>query len=106
MTTINMNPDDVGLQRLRIDNEAPGATNQVAATAPTRPVSKNRAPDEKIQPISVERRRGRERRVGDRRSKNRKVLLDTRSHRERRVSSGKRDSDGQRAIPRSINIKV
>lgn len=106
MTTVNLNPDDAGLQRLRIDDEAPGSTKPVAATAPPRPVSKNRAPDEKIQPINVERRRGPERRMGDRRNRSRRVLLDTRSHRERRISSGKRNSDGHHHIPRSINIKV
>ena len=105
MTTINMNPDDVGLQRLRIDDDAPSATKQVEATAPSRPVTKNRAPDEKIHPISIERRRGKDRRLGDRRTKNRKVLLDTRSHRERRAGSGKRDDDSMH-YTRSINIKV
>ena len=101
-----MNPDDIGLQRLRIDDDAQGITKQVVATAPSRPVSKNRAPDEKIHPISVERRRGKDRRKGDRRTKNRDVLLDTRSYRERRVSSGMRDGDSKRHMPRSINIKV
>ncbi len=105
MTTINMKPDDVGLQRLRIDDDAPSSTKQVVATAPSRPVTKNRAPDEKIHPISVERRRGQDRRMGDRRTKSRKVLLDTRSHRERRAGSGNRDSDATR-YTRSINVKV
>lgn len=105
MTTVNLVPDDVGVQRLRADNEKPASTQHVAGIAPSRPVQKNRAPDEKVQPINTERRRGKERRKSDRRLTPRTVLLDTRSHRERRSNIGNREQD-QHQVLRSIDIKI
>ena len=105
MTSVTMVPDDVGQQRLRIDNEKPAATQEVAGIVPSRPVEKNRSPDEKIQPIRAERRRIKDRRKGERRTSNRSILLDTRSHRERRTNTGNRQQDVQHR-PRRIDIKV
>ncbi|MGD8525429.1 MAG: hypothetical protein PVJ63_04215 [Thioalkalispiraceae bacterium] len=105
MTTVNLLPDDVNLQRLRADNEKPATTQQVAGVAPSRPVQKNRAPDEKIRPVNAERRRNQERRQGERRKRQQSVLLDTRSHRERRRNTGKRHQD-QRLQQRRIDIKI
>lgn len=105
MTSVNMTPDDIGLQRLRADNDKPASTHNVSATTPARPVQKNRAPDEKIQPIKSERRSHKERRKGDRRLTPRTVLLDTRSYRERRSNQGNRKQD-QHQILQSIDIKI
>jgi hypothetical protein len=107
MTTFTIIPDDSGLQRLRVDDNAPGIVKQVVPAAPARPLQKNRTPDERIvQPINKERRRRQDRRKGDRRIKNCRVLLDTRSHRERRVSQGKRGDDQRQVMRRSINVKA
>lgn len=110
MTTLTPPPDDTGLQRLRIENAAPGTARAVAGPRPAGGVPASRpAPHrpgaETVRP--VERRQG-ERRQGERRQRNVPVLLDTRSRQERRTRFGQRatDTSGEATVRRGIDITI
>lgn len=109
MTTINLIPDDAGVQKLRADNEAPTTTHGVSATSATHKVEKHPRSYEQVQSVSQARRYGErrkgERRQGERRIGKQPVMLDTRSHRERR-RNGRRLQDREKSAlkPHSVNL--
>lgn len=97
MTSINLRPDDLNIQSLKRDNEAPATTRAVSPTAPSPRVHGSEeqvAPGQHPPPPRVERRG--DRRTGeDRRKRQIPVILDTRSKRERRRSG---DAEQPRGI--------
>ena len=87
MVTINLNyrPDDLGTRALERENTGPKNTKAVSATAPKPAIAGTEARPEPDPPPPALQPRGQERRKGrDRRQRDIPVLLDTRSHRERR----------------------
>ncbi len=99
MTSINLRPDDLNIQSLKRDNEAPAATRPVSPGAPAPRVhgsGEQVAPGQPAPAPRVE-RRGDRRGGVDRRQRQIPVILDTRSKRERR-RSGDADSDQPRGV--------
>lgn len=112
MTSITPPPDDIGLQRLKLDNAAPGTARAVTSPRPAGGVPESRpaprqAEAETVTP--VERRQG-ERRHGERRQRNLPVVLDTRSRQDRRTRTGQRATDhepgGETTVRRGIDVEV
>lgn len=88
MTSINIPKDDVAVRELRSKNLSSASiqpTSATTATTQTNEVGANqKAPQSRT---SIRQRKKNDRRQGDRRKRHEKVLLDTRSHRERRKRS-------------------
>jgi hypothetical protein len=86
MTSIHFRPDDGGLQALKKDNAADQPTRAVsapAATASTHSVTEQ-PPSAQPGTLHPPVYQGVERRKGERRREQQRILLDTRSKRERR----------------------
>lgn len=96
MTTLNIRPDDTGLQSIK--RTAGAATASPAPLSPSAPSTAIHS--EARQPLpAIEQRR--ERRKGERRKRNLPVLLDTRSQRDRRRNGVDADTG-----PTGIDIYV
>lgn len=85
MTSINFRPDDSGIQSLKKDNTSSAATREPSAVTPyrrTQAILEYPAtpPQAKTPPVYS----GPERRKGERRKSQERVILDTRDKRERR----------------------
>lgn len=95
MTSINLPKDDIAVREARIKNSATPSVDAVkpaAQTGETQPVNARQATQ---QPRTAIRQRAKkDRRQGDRRQRQENVLLDTRSHRERRKRV-RRSSDAE-----------
>jgi hypothetical protein len=107
---INLPRDDVGVLRLKEANAAKAAASvsslaaaggigaQAYSPPPARPAG---TPRERRR---GDRRQGQERRDQDRRAA---VLLDTRSHHERRTQERRQHTDtGQRSSPRGVDVRI
>ena len=96
MSSITPPRDDNGTFSLRVTNAASAEVKAVNPAAPAVPVHPGAptTPRKSVKPVRPvkERRRG-ERRGGDRRQGDEPVLLDTRTHRERRRHAGQRRAD-------------
>ncbi|WJW75252.1 hypothetical protein QVG61_12290 [Thiohalobacter sp. IOR34] len=98
MSGINLRPDDLGLQSLKDQNQAPNKARAVSPAAPyprvqpggERPAAERSAASERPR---VERRKG-----GDRRKRNLPVILDTRTQRERRREPNDEQSTPVRGV--------
>lgn len=88
MTDItNFRPDDLGTRALEQENAAPRQTTPSSPVAPVAPVRSRQSPGADRRRGGSGEWKGPERRSGrDRRQRQVPVLLDTRSHRERRRS--------------------
>jgi hypothetical protein len=85
MTSINLRPDDSGVQSLKKENTSSPLERAVSALSPvnrTQPVTEypETPPQNPAQPVYT----GPERRRGERRKSTQPVILDTRDKRERR----------------------
>lgn len=92
MTSINLRPDDSGLQSLVKENRASPVERAVSALLPTsraQPVSDYPHTPPQIPPAPVY--TGPERRRGERRKGQQQVILDTRDKRERRRAAPSAD---------------
>ena len=108
MTSIKITPDDVGVQSLRADNTRANIAKSVAAPSGTRAIHQASGPPPQQQLLRSERRHG-ERRQAERRQADQPVLLDTRSHHERRSQHGQRRTDkpgAYRTQPQGIDTEV
>lgn len=97
MTSINLRPDDLNIQSLKRDNEAPATIREVNPTAASPRVrgSEEQAAPGRQPPAPRIDRRGDRRTGEDRRKRQIPVILDTRSKRERRRSG---DAEQPRGI--------
>lgn len=108
MTVVNLQRDDLGVQRLQ------GASAARNVTAPASPppagLMAGYRPASSFSPAAPpeERRRGERRRGQERRAQHRAVLLDTRSHYERRTQERRQHSAPQGAwrTPLGINVYI
>ena len=108
MTSIKITPDDLGVQSLRADNTKPEAAKSVAALSGSRAIHKASGPPPEQALLRTERRQG-ERRKLERRQTDKSVILDTRSHHERRSQPGQRRTDKtttQQPMPHGIDEEV
>jgi hypothetical protein len=96
MTSINLIPDDLGLQRLKSENTQPATARAVTAVTPVPAEQADqphpRPPQQRR--TAGEQRKG-ERRRGERRSKRDPVLLDTRAPQDRRHTRDRRDEEAE-----------
>ncbi len=117
MSSITPPADDAGVQSLRQDNKATTGVESVSTVAAKRAIHPSTGAPATDGLVRVERRRLVNRRSQDRRQKERrkdknKVLLDTRSHHDRRTME-RRNSINRNALkkttppyPRGVNIKI
>jgi hypothetical protein len=98
VTSLNIRPDDTGLQSIkRTDSAASASPAPLSPSAPAAPVHGG---GRQSQPApAIERRR--ERRKGERRKRNLPVVLDTRSRGDRRRNGADADSG-----PTGVDIYV
>ncbi|MGA7802315.1 MAG: hypothetical protein WCC36_16070 [Gammaproteobacteria bacterium] len=96
MTSLNIRPDDMGLQSLkRADSPASAAPAPLSASRPAAAVhSEAQTPQPPVKQARQERRKG------ERRKRNLPVLLDTRGQRDRRRTT----DDGAEAGPAAIDV--
>lgn len=84
MTNIHFRPDDGGLQGLKKDNAADPPTRTVSASTPTAGAHSVTDQPPSARDTAAAVYQGVERRKGERRKVQQRILLDTRSKRERR----------------------
>lgn len=86
MVNITFRPDDSGLQSLKKENTAPQSTREVTAPAPSARAhsvaDQGQLPPQPQQ--TLQEYKGVERRKGERRKGQQRIILDTRDNRERR----------------------
>jgi hypothetical protein len=96
MTSINLIPDDLGVQRLRRENSRPASTGSVTAVDPYPAEQPGQShPERRLATRRMSERRQGERRRGERRREQVAVLLDTRSRHDRRSARDRRRQAGQ-----------
>ena len=96
MTSFTIGSDGINVQRLKGDNRTPGTAMAVSPVSASNRLHKSVGAPKTPQTLKVrqriekrrftERRRRLERRSRERRTQNMDVILDTRDHRERRMS--------------------
>ncbi|MCG6970751.1 MAG: hypothetical protein LJE85_13380 [Gammaproteobacteria bacterium] len=95
MTSINIPKDDMAVREARIQNSNTPSVQPAKSTAQTNAVQPVNPRQAGHQPrTAIRQRTKKDRRQGDRRQRQENVLLDTRSHRERRKKL-RRSSDEQ-----------
>lgn len=100
MTSINLIPDDLGVQRLKSENAQPSTTRAVTPVAPYPTEQANQPhPRPPVPARARNEQRKRERRRGERRRKQDPILLDTRSSQDRRHIRDRRDDEEAKARP-------
>ncbi len=104
------NPDDNGIRALMRDNKKSDTTKAVTPTEATlrvRAVGERQPDEEQRREQSHPQYRGPERRSGkDRRNEQDKVMLDTRTNRERRRNLTPEDVNQEEIPVRGIDIKI
>lgn len=105
MTFINLIPDDLGIQRLKAENAKPGTANAVTPVDPY-PTEQANQPHPRARQLRRSAREVRQgdRRRGERRQRQEPVLLDTRSHRERRRQSDRREQAAAQKPAPSVDL--
>lgn len=98
MMVSNIPRDDLGTQRLEEANAARTATTPVAPPAASATVRPHAPPPGIPTAYSEDRRRGERRRNEARRGRDQSILLDTRSHHERRTRERRRHSAPHQAL--------
>jgi hypothetical protein len=91
MTSINIPKDDIAVREAQAKDISTGAIPKTKATAPIQPTDAVDAKQQTPPPRTRLRQRKGDRRRGERRKKQVKVLLDTRSHQERRKHTRRKD---------------
>ena len=110
MQWLTLVSEDAGVQRLKAEARRPAATTGVSAVAPypvVHQVDIDEGTDARQKPFK-ERRQGERRKGSDRRKQQTAVLLDTRSHHDRRSIDNRRQSGSidqeARLPPTRINL--
>ncbi|MFA7593185.1 MAG: hypothetical protein WCY26_05520 [Thiohalobacteraceae bacterium] len=100
MTNVHFRPDDSGLQALKTDNTADRSVRAVSAPAATTAIQSvtDQPPAVSSGAHPPATYQGPERRTGERRKGQQRILLDTRSQRERRRQP--RDQAGTDDVPK------
>ncbi len=116
MSSITPPADDAGVQSLRQSNRTAKGVASVSTVA-AKPAIHQLPNPTTADSLRIKRHRLVERRSEDRRRQKQKVLLDTRSHHDRRTAERRTSIDknsvnkhsareGKRSHPRGVNIKV